>query len=455
MSLLNRLPGIMEDSREIYLKAKEELPPESYCLSEIFRNKKEPDEDFNNMLAWGENLSFMKFLSDKRDLLGKIDLIYIDPPFFTKANYKTEVKLMGKDTLLIPALNQKAYPDIWEGGIGEYLCMLIPRLLFMRDLLKDEGSIWVHLDWHAAHYVKIILDELFGEENFVNEIIWHYKSGGASKRSFAKKHDTLLFYSRSKDYYFEPMQEKSYNRGFKPYRFKGVKEYKDELGWYTMVNRKDVWLIDMVGRTSTERTGYVTQKPEALIERILESCTKKGAICADFFGGSGTMAAAADRMGRKWISCDMSRSAFMNSQKRLVLQGADFDVYEAEGQSEGGILKAEATITSTGLSNTKMLRVKLLDYRINPDVQIPVKKKYIPEIKRVMKEDSLALLAYWSVDCHYKSPVIRPQAFFSRDRNSLESVYETIGTDFGSVGIKAMDLFGNSSFFEIKPLEKQ
>lgn len=103
------------------------------------------------------------------------------------------------------------------------------------------------------------MDEIFGEDNFVNEIIWHYKSGGSGKRHFSRKHDTILVYSKTKKYYFLPDKEKSYNRGFKPYRFKGVKEYKDDMGWYTMVTMKDVWNVDMVGRTSSERTGYATQ----------------------------------------------------------------------------------------------------------------------------------------------------------------------------------------------------
>ena len=125
----------------------------------------------------------------------------------------------------------------------------------MRDLLSDTGCLWVHLDWHAVHYVKVILDQIFGEKNFINEIIWTYKSGGANKRNFARKHDTLLFYSKTDNYIFNPQTEKSYNRGLRPYRFKGVEEYEDETGWYTIVNMKDVWSIDMVGRTSSERTG--------------------------------------------------------------------------------------------------------------------------------------------------------------------------------------------------------
>ena len=160
--------------------------------------------------------------------------------------------------------------------------MLCIRFYMMRDLLADEGCLWVHLDWHIVHYVKVLLDEIFGQKNFINEIIWNYKSGGSSKRHYARKHDTLLFYAKSPKYYFEAQKEKSYNRGYKPYRFKGVREYRDETGWYTMVNMKDVWQIDMVGRTSAERTGYATQKPEALLTRILESCTREGDIVCDF-----------------------------------------------------------------------------------------------------------------------------------------------------------------------------
>jgi hypothetical protein len=135
-----------------------------------------------------------------------------------------------------PTIKPMAYDDHWKTGMEEYLKMLCVRFFLIKDLLSDEGCFWVHLDWHVVHYVKILLDEIFGEDNFVNEIIWNYKSGGTGKRNFSRKHDTLLFYSKSKKYYFNPLQEKSYNRGFKPYRFKGVQEYEDELGWYTEFN---------------------------------------------------------------------------------------------------------------------------------------------------------------------------------------------------------------------------
>ena len=264
------------------------------------------------LLVKGDNLELMKRLPAE-----SLQLVYIDPPFFSGANYRTSEKA-------------EAYSDIWEGGLKEYLEMLAVRFFYIRELLTDEGCLWVHLDWHAVHYVKIMLDEIFGADNFVNEIVWQYKSGGSCKRHFARKHDTLLFYSKSKRYYFNLPKEKSYNRGLKPYKFKGVEEFEDELGWYTMVNMKDVWQIDMVGRTSGERTGYATQKPEALLTRIIESCSRPGDTVADFFGGAGTLAAVAAKTGRSFISCDIGSQALAAQQSRLAALGANYEFINLE-----------------------------------------------------------------------------------------------------------------------------
>lgn len=161
-----------------------------------------------------------------------------------------------------------AYSDIWENDRSSYLEMIAVRLMLMKETLKPTGSIFVHLDWHAVHAVKLIMDEIFGEQNFINEIIWTYKSGGSANRHYSGKHDTILFYSRTRQYKFRLQKEKSYNRGLRPYRFKGVEEFQDDIGWYTMVNQKDVWNIDMVGRSSGERLSYATQKPEALLAAL-------------------------------------------------------------------------------------------------------------------------------------------------------------------------------------------
>jgi len=213
-----------------------------------------------------------------------IDFIYIDPPYYTRES-------------------QGSYSDTWE-SLDAYIDFLRQRITAMKPLLKQTGLIAVQLDWHAVHYVKVMMDTVFGYNNFVNELIWAYKSGGATKRSYARKHDTILVYSKTKDYYFLPQKEKSYNRGLKPYHFKGVEEFQDETGWYTLVNHKDVLNFDMVGRTSSERTGYATQKPEKLLEMLVNSFAPKGGMVADFFAGSGTTAVAAFRNDCDFILCD-------------------------------------------------------------------------------------------------------------------------------------------------------
>ncbi|MDO5441042.1 MAG: site-specific DNA-methyltransferase [Bacillota bacterium] len=252
------------------------------------------------LLYKGDNLKVLKKIE------GQIDFIYIDPPFFSKADYGN-------------------YDDRWK-NLDEFLKFLEPRLELMKEKLSDTGLIAVHLDWHAVHYVKVMMDKIFGYDNFVNEIIWAYKSGGASPRSFAKKHDTILLYGKTKDYYFSPQKEKSYNREGRPYRFKGVEEFEDEYGWYTLVNRKDVLNIDMVGRTSGERTGYATQKPEALLEILIESCCPKGGLVADFFAGSGTTGAAAYKTGRDFILCDEQDSSIEIIKERLDKLGAKYEI---------------------------------------------------------------------------------------------------------------------------------
>ena len=246
------------------------------------------------LLYKGDNLTVL------RTITTPVDFIYIDPPFFSKADYKS-------------------YSDRWK-SLEEYLEFLKERLMLMKPLLKDTGLIAVHLDWHAVHYVKIMLDDIFGYDNFVNELIWAYKSGGASSRSFAKKHDSILLYSKTENYYFSPQKEKSYNRGLKPYHFKGVEEFQDEIGWYTLVNQKDVLNFDMVGRTSGERTGYATQKPEKLLETLVRSCCPEKGVVADFFAGSGTTAVAAYRYDCDFILCDEqddARDVVYNRLNRL------------------------------------------------------------------------------------------------------------------------------------------
>lgn len=451
MSLVDILPKVISDSKKEYDRILAEDRPKAFTLKEIVINEEERNLKTENILGRGDNLYFMKFLKDEKKLEGKLNLIYIDPPFFTRTQYGADFKVQSDILKKIPAMKQRAYSDTWESGMEEYLIMLGVRLRFMKDLLSEDGSIFVHLDWHSVHYVKVLMDEIFGERNFINEIIWHYKSGGVSKRRFARKHDTILFYSKTEEYYFIPKKEKSYNRGYKPYRFKGVKEYRDETGWYTMVNRKDVWQLDMVGRTSAERTGYVTQKPETLIQRMLESCTREGDLCADFFGGSGTMAAAANKMGRKWISCDIGRLATINSHKRLIGVEASYSLYEEQEESsiaDKGELKADIALKPDLIFDKMRLRVELTGYRPHSLKDLPVQEKYLSTIEEIINEDPLQLIAYWSIDFDYKDGVNCPDVYLCRDAGGIDTVYEGIGHFFGPILIKAVDIFGNSAVLE-------
>lgn len=206
--------------------------------------------------------------------------------------------------------------------MGAFLCYMAVRLLAMRRVLRDDGSIYLHCDPTASHYLKELMDAIFGKKNFRNEIIWCYKSGGASpKRHFSKKHHVLFWYSKSGEYQFNPQTEKSYNRDMKPYKFKNVEEFCDEIGWHTIVGMKDYWNVDMVGRTSAERTGYPTQKPLALYERIVRASSNEGDIVLDPFAGCATTCVVSELLGRQWVGIDIWDRAHEIVVNRLEAEG--------------------------------------------------------------------------------------------------------------------------------------
>lgn len=253
------------------------------------------------MLFNCDNIELLKQLKQNNQL---VDLIYIDPPFNTGRifSHNKTGKIMYKDN---------------KNG-RQYLDDLKSRFVLMHDILNVSGVFCVHCDYRKSHRIRVVLDEIFGEDNFVNEIIWQYKSGGSSNHFLARKHDTIFVYSKTNKYTFNPIKEKSYNRQYKPYRFKGVKEYQDEIGWYTLVNMRDVWDIPMLGRTDKDRTGYPTQKPTALLSRIIQIFSNENDVVADFYCGSGTTLVAAKVMKRKFIGSDVNSDAINIAQKRLM-----------------------------------------------------------------------------------------------------------------------------------------
>jgi len=302
----------------------------------------ELDKQKMNRLIWGDNLLAMQALL-AQGYEGKINLIYIDPPFDSKADYSHKIKLGNGDGVELTkepsVIERLAYKDTWSGGTDSYLDMLYPRLQLMKRLLAPNGSIYVHLDWHVGHYVKVMMDEIFGKENFKNEVIYSYGAGGVGESFFPRKHDVIYFYSRNVQNYFNvdgdilrvPFSKSTLDVHFKnvdengrKYRvqIKNGKEYisyEDEGKFVT-----DVW-IDIPAQTATspispEATGYNTQKPTKLLERIITASCPNDGIVADFFSGSGTTLAVAEKLNRRWIGCELGKVGIQVARGRLVEQ---------------------------------------------------------------------------------------------------------------------------------------
>lgn len=287
-----------------------------------------------NRLYYGDNLQVLRTLPSN-----SIDLIYIDPPFFSGADYN----VIWGDTNEV-----RTFSDIWEGGLTTYLVWLNARLWEMRRVLKDSGSIYVHCDWHASHYIKVEMDKIFGYDCFRNEIVWGYKTPGKSSSHFKRKHDILLFYSKGPQVTFNgarvALSESTIRVWGKHFDSNGQITYghmkKHTPGWYESMLVKgehedhEVFLDRNAGAQAAdwwedipmlnkhaERIGYPTQKPEALLERIICASTNPNDVVADFVVGGGTTAAVAQRLGRRWIACDSSRVAASVTLNRTVQLG--------------------------------------------------------------------------------------------------------------------------------------
>ncbi len=266
-------------------------------------------DDIKNKIYCGDNLDVLQKLEKE-----SVDLIYIDPPFFSNKQYEV---VWGDEAEI------RSFEDRWEGGVLHYINWLKARVNLMWNVLKPTGSFYLHCDWHANAYIRIMLDEVFGESNFQNEIIWCYKTGGASKKRFGRKHDNIYFYTKSENYTFNPQKEKSYM--MHEYGFKKSDFQKDEQGQYSWVIAKDWWEIPSVGSATSERLGYPTQKPEALLERIIKASSDEGDLVLDAFCGCGTACVVAQKLKRNWIGIDISPTAATLVEKRLAKIGARKD----------------------------------------------------------------------------------------------------------------------------------
>lgn len=275
-----------------------------------------------NLLICGDNL---KALDDLIKQGIKVDLIYLDPPFFSNKHYEV---VWGDEAEV------RSFKDRWAGGINVYIEWMKERIVKMYDVLKDTGSFYLHCDWHASHYLKVMLDEIFGSHNFRNEIIWHYRRWTGDANAFMKMHDDILFYAKDKsklkfNVLYTPYTEKSLERKQHYHtRIKGDDVYVTEID-KKGVKENDVWQIQLLNSQSKERLGYPTQKPEALLERIITASSNKKDLVLDPFCGCGTTMSVAHRLNRKWIGIDISPTAISLIEKRLeklgAIKGKDFD----------------------------------------------------------------------------------------------------------------------------------
>lgn len=296
-------------------------------------------QGWTNKLIWGDNKLILSSLKNgplraEIERQGGIKFIYIDPPFDVGADFSIDIEI-GDDTFTKKpsVLEEIAYRDTWGKGTDSFISMIHERLVLMRDLLAEDGSIYVHCDWRVSSLMRLVMDEVFGRNYFVNEIVWAYKTGGVPESvGFSKKHDTILFYSKSDRPIFNGLEQKSYVPTLpEPHTNSGKKlgVQRDEIcdlcgvgspgQKYRMVKARDVWDdIPSIFRNDSQVTGYDTQKPEALLDRLVRASSNEGDIVADFFCGSGTTAAVAEKLGRKWIVADLGKFAIHTTRKRMI-----------------------------------------------------------------------------------------------------------------------------------------
>lgn len=296
---------------------------ETKSQSDLFDSRGRQTKGWSNKLIWGDNkliLSSLKSgpLRQQIEDAGGLKLIYIDPPFDVGADFSMDVEI-GGETFHKEAnlLEQIAYRDTWGRGADSFISMIYERLILMRDLLASDGSVYVHCDYRVNSFIRCAMDEVFGRDRYRNEIIWTYNGGAIPVSDFPRKHDTVLKYSRGEAHTF--------NTEYRPYNDLTAKRMLSiHKGVMVDIDRGTPvtdWWTDIkvpTGPANKEKVGYPTQKPEALLERIIKVSSNPGDLVADFFIGSGTTAAVAEKLGRKWIATDLGKFGVHTTRKRLI-----------------------------------------------------------------------------------------------------------------------------------------
>ena len=452
--------------KEIHSKKDDVIPSHILDLFPSIRLDLESEEEWKNLLIWGENKAVIKSLLSK--FSNKISLIYIDPPFATGGDFNLKIQI-GENGKFIDEI---AYVDKWKKGLESYLSFLQERLVLMKDLLISSGSIYVHLDWHISHYVKLIMDEIFGIDNFRNEIVWAYPAASAKTRKFfIRSYDSILFYTKSKKYVFndDPNIYMEYSNRVKKalkkdehgiFYYRGGSHNGKKLSRKVYVKQegifpRDVWNdIPYIRANVNEYQGFSTQKPERLLKRIILASSNENDLVADFFCGSGTTLSVAEKLDRRWIGCDSNYHAIHMSKKRILNISSSNDILKWKQKynksphsfqiSELNKIESQNQ-ESPNLSleikqNNDVVTVELTNYVVPKNKILPTK---IKEKISVFSD----WIDYWAID-YYKKEKLFTNMWISyrtpkKRKLKLKSdpfLYEKPGVY--NLSIKIIDIFG-------------
>ena len=332
----------------------------------LFEGKPMETAPWINRLIYGDNLLVMAALlaGDEKtslpSLRSMVNLVYIDPPYDSKTDYRTKIHLPGFDISQRPTvIEQFGYSDTWKEGTVSYLRMICPRLYLLWELLSNQGCIYVHLDYHVCHYVKILLDEIFGREHFRNEIIWGYSGGGVAKNCFARKHDNLYVYGKGDDVTFNPQYAAYSEKSQALINSRGGTSIDGKTRDLDRGKHMEDWWKDIQSLQTfdTERVGYATQKPEKLLERIIKASSNEGDLVLDVFAGSGTAAAVAEKLGRRWISVDIGKPSALIQRKRFIDNEVKPFLYQSVGDYQKEMFGASKMFKRIGDLNEVVLKL--------------------------------------------------------------------------------------------------
>ena len=477
--------GGKQKINDIILEMQETTP---YHNLDVYNTKKslfKLKDEWKNLLIFGENKLVMKSLFKK--FKNRINLIYIDPPFATGGEFNHKIQIGESGNYL----DNIAYKDKWNEGIDSYLNFLYERLVLMKELLSHNGSIYIHLDWHISHYIKLIMDEIFGSKNFRNEIIWAYPAASVkTRRFFIRSYDTILFYSKSDDYIFNDIPQ--IYQEFSDRVKKALK--KDEKGTFyyrggshngKKLSRKvyiekegvfprDLWNdIPYIRANTPEYQGFSTQKPERLLRRIILASSNKGDLIADFFCGSGTTLTVAEKLGRKWIGCDskiysihMIRKRMLNLnqsndllnwKKRYSKYPNSFKILSVDKKDE--IRSIPKIFLRKGVKDKKLIDLKGtpdFDVKIHQnnnkvkleliDYKIPFVDFVAVKIKENIRTYS-DWIDYWAIDFDCKNNIFENTWYSYRTpkkrKLTLESIiYQYPKSGNYEISVKTIDIFG-------------